>query len=232
MSIARVNGQKSGLSNAAAETIQVPFAQDVTLGNLLVFATASYQAQSTVASISYSGTATIGTIVQDIAYNNVDLSDRQQYVAIYSVPVTGTGSLTISFNQGLVSANFSSLALQEYSGADINSTRVSGTNTGFGNSTSPATGSLTSPAGGVFVGALAYNNEVGTTITHGTNFEDIYKTESLDYLPCSFEDYIVTNSVLSTANWTTGAAEPWANAVVCYKAKSTSSTGLELGFNF
>jgi hypothetical protein len=121
---------------------------------------------------------------------------------------------------------YSSLGLQEYTGADISSSRVQGDSTGTGDSTSPVTGTVTAPSqGGAFVGALVYNNEGTDPMTVGPNYTKIYDTSDLAYLPCSFMDYLVTSNVTTNASWTvTGgdAPQPWAAALICYKAASSS----------
>jgi parallel beta-helix repeat protein len=220
-SILRV--QSTG-NSASSDPIVLAYPSNVTSGNLLVFCTASYNNAATLASVTKtSGSATLGTAQIDISYSSLDYGSAPQIVTIFSVPVTGTGSCTITFDQSLVSANYSSLTIQEYSGADITSTRVGGTNTGTGSTSPETTGTVSSGSiGGVFVGAIAINNEVSEAPAVGSNFLNIYSTGNPVVLPCGFEDYTVPGSVTIGASWTTVVSEPWGAAIVVYKAYSSS----------
>ena len=228
MAIIRVSGQSIGTSDPGYNTIVITYPNNVTVGNLLVFGVASYYTSASLSNISMtSGTATLGTITLDGYYQNSSYSSGEQGVSIFSAPVTGTGSCVISLNQATNGLYYSSLALQEYTGVDVSSSRVFGTSTGTGTSLSPSTSNITSPSqGGAFVGGLAYNEEGTFTISTGTNFSNIYNTVDTQYLPCAFEDYLVSSSISSPANWTItgGSSEPYAALVVGYKASGTSTT--------
>ena len=220
MSITRVSGQSTGVSdNATGDTLTVAFPNHVTSGNLIVIGVAVSDGTATIT--KNAGSATLGTITQDAYFSANDYESIPQSITIFSAPVTGSGDCTMQFQeQG--TAGYSSIALQEYTGADVSATRVDGTSTGSGTSLTPATGTVTAPSqGGAFFGGLAYNNEGDATYSYGPGYSNVYGTsDGADYLPCSFEDHITSSGDTSSASWTiTGiTAEPWAAALVVYKA--------------
>jgi hypothetical protein len=120
---------------------------------------------------------------------------------------------------------YASIALQEYTGADVSVTRLDGTAVGTGTSLTPATGTVTAPSqGAAFFGALSYNNEGTAVFVNGPGYSNIYTTSSSDYLPCSFEDHVTSSGDTSSASWTiTGiSAMPYSAALAVYKATAGS----------
>ena len=225
--ISRVSGQGSGTSSAypyaGDSTLFAAFSNNVTSGNLLVMGcvVAGYSAADYATTSNFTkgaGSATLGTITLDATYASSDF----QLVSIFSAPVTGSGDCTMQLIQ-TGSAGYSSVALQEYTGADVSVTRLDGTAVGTGTSLTPATGTVTAPSqGGAFFGGLAYNTEEeGAVFVNGPGYSNVYTTSDENYVPCSFQDHLTSSGDTSNASWTiTGiiSAVPYSAALAVYKA--------------
>ena len=224
MSITRVSGQSTGVSDAGNNDIfSIAYPHNVTVGNLLVIGVASFDGTADVSTLTKSaGSATLGIITRDAVLYD---AGSTQGLAIFSAPVTGSGDCTMQFSEvgSSLSAGYASIALQEYSGADTSLTRVDGTSIGSGTSLTPTTGTVVAPSqGAAFFGALVYNNEeVDATYTNGPGYSNVYNTsDGVDYLPCSFQDYLTNSGDTSSASWTiTGLpAQPYVAVLSVYKA--------------
>ena len=224
MSITRVSGQSTGVSDAGTslDTVHAVYPHNVTSGNLLVMgvvlvgsSAADYATTSNFT--KGAGSATLGTITQDASYSSSDF----QLVTIFSAPVTGSGDCTMVL-QETTTMGFASIALQEYTGADVSVTRLDGTSVGTGTSLTPATGTVTAPSqGGAFFGGLAYDNEGAAVFVNGPGYNNVYNTtDSYDYLPCSFQDHLTSSGDTSNASWAiTGiTAQLYSAALAVYKA--------------
>lgn len=222
MSITRVSGQIAGVSDpATGETLTVAFPKHVTTGNLLVMGCvvlgSSATDYATTSNFTKSaGSATLGTITLDATYGSSDF----QLITIFSAPVTGSGDCTMQLIES-ATMGYSSVALQEYTGADVSVTRLDGTAVGTGTSLTPATGTVTAPSqGGAFFGGLAYNNEGAAVFGNGPGYSNVYTTSNLAYLPCSFQDHLTSSGDTSNASWAiTGiTAQLYSAALAVYKA--------------
>ena len=222
MSITRVSGQSTGVSDSGnLDTVYAVYPHNVTSGNLLVMgvviAGSSAADYATTSNFTKgAGSATLGAITQDASYSSSDF----QLVTIFSAPVTGSGDCTMVLQETTTMA-YASIALQEYTGANVSVTRLDGTAVGTGTSLTPSTGTVTAPSqGGAFFGGLAYNNEGPAVFVNGPGYSNIYTTSNLSYLPCSFQDHLTSSGDTSNSSWTiTGiTAQLYSAALAVYKA--------------
>lgn len=206
------------------------FASNVTNGNLIFVAAYAYMSTAAPVFVSGSltktaGTATIGTPA--LAINATNTTGSPQHAAVWTVPVTGTGSLTLQVG-GMTSGSYAGMVIGEVSGADTSGTRVEATNSATFDTPTTAvdTGNATSAGGALFVGALAFDTGSFISITEdaawtllgehedgGTN-----ETGSLIYR-------IVTSGTTDSASWTLGIGPNSSAAVVAViKAGTAAAT--------
>lgn len=206
---------------------------NVTAGNLLTITT--NRLNLTGSSDPYvlgdcakqAGTATLGTITMDVEREYNYAGANYIATAIYSAPITGTGSLTIRCVLG--SNQYGLIAVAERSGLDVSGSRVEdtaeaeGANSGVA---APNSGDATSAAGALFVGALADVSTGGNDHVEDGAFTLIYEQNSTDHMVGSFIDRIVVAGTTDAASWTEPVNDnPWAAVVVVYKA-ATAAGGL------
>ena len=95
MSVGRVAGQATGKSVGSSASTTLAMPNNVTSGNVIVIGLITDEQTHANLSITYSaGTATIGTPVKHTAQVN-GLNNGS--TTLWSVPVTGSGSLTLSY---------------------------------------------------------------------------------------------------------------------------------------
>lgn len=148
--VALVSGQSGGtITGPAGGSITESFAMpgNVTSGNVVMvgvnyFCSSAYTFN--LADITKSGTATIGTVVLDAAFSP---GNTRSGSAIFRVPITGTGSLTIIFTRNGASSGFIQIGCAEFSGMNASPLDAASTNNGTG--TDHTTGSLTTSVPGM-----------------------------------------------------------------------------------
>ena len=175
MAIVRVQGNLGANIDAAAGPISKAFSVDVTAGNLLVICLSKYSNTTNdppvVGNISKSaGTATLGSFTLDKVASQLYAGAEYIHSAIFSAPVTGSGSCTISIAAGSATYYWS-LSISEYSGVDVSGTRVDTTASNSGTSgTSGASGSFTTAGSSLIIAAGACDTGSSHQMTAGTSF--------------------------------------------------------------
>lgn len=230
MAISRVSGQVVG-NNENDGVLSVTFPGDVTAGNLVVILAGGYQVGGiTVGDVTKTGgTATIGTVTLDRDYTNGDFDS-----AVLSVPVTGTGTLTITYNSGNTTQGVC-LSAVEYTGADVSGTRLEDSDQGSGASGAPATANMTSAGAAVFVGMVTTDTPGTVTHTPGGDYTQIAEYEAgatgFTYNSC---DRIVGSGTTDAVDWSAPTTVPWTAVGAVYKAvvaaggRNPVSMGFEL----
>lgn len=220
--IQRVAGQSAYGRVAGAASLAVAFPGSVTSGNLLVLTMARGSAGGSdpmaVGDISQSaGTATLGSFQLDRGHEQAIGGSNYQNVAIYSVPVTGTGSCTLSVGGG-AGADYWGVAVQEYSGADTSASRVNAVNSGVGTSTTVVSGTAATGGDGLLVGAATLWGSSSISITPQAAWAQVAEEEdgSLWQMFAS-ADQSVASDTTDEAEWTLGSSLQFAAAVVAYK---------------
>ena len=224
MAIVKVQNAGTVTDNTA---VSLAFAGDVTAGNLVVALVTRYHSGGSalvVGDISKSGTCTLGSWTLEASLLDGDANVTG--TAIYSAPVTGTGSCTIDFSKA-GSAGWG-LSLVEFSG--VSSTRED-TATGGGVSSAPpttltmATAAADSAAGAVFVGitGFACSNTETTSLSVGGDYTLLYEYEdSYNYIGVGSEYRIVTEATNDAADWggisLTSAYARWAACLAVFPA--------------
>ncbi len=204
------------------------FSSDVTAGNLLVIVASAYRAGTPPHAFSLgdltksSGTATLGTAQLDIQHARSTGSNEGR-VAIWSIPVTGTGSLTLSLTVN--TGDYANIAAAEFSGADTSSGRLdtSTSNDGPGTGTEMLIGDMTSAGAGVFVGGFAAYTSTGTTWTPNGAFSTIYNVGDVAYNASAAIYQIVSGATTDSCDAQISPnydAAGWAGASAVYKAAS------------
>ena len=207
------------------------FSSDVTSGNLLVVVASAYRAGTPPHAFSLgdltksSGTATLGTAQLDIQHARSTGSNEGR-VAIWSIPVTGTGSLTLSL--AVNTGDYANIAAEEFSGADTSSGRLdtSLSNDGPGTGTEMLIGDMTSAGAGVFVGGFAAYTSTTTTWTPNGAFTTIYNVGDVAYNASAAIYQIVSGATTDSCDAQISPnfdAPGWAGASVVYKAASGGS---------
>lgn len=220
MTITRATGQGTGSNADGAQSIVLAFPGNVTAGNRIVIGIARYNNDAqlpVVGDISKSaGTATLGAFTLDAVADNNFGGSEHIYAAIYSAPVTGTGSCTITVTNAW-SGSYWNIGINEYH-SDVGAITVEdGANTATGATGAAASANGTSAAGAVFFGAGNFASSGAITITPDTAFSQVYEEEDGSaHSTGSFIDRIVSSGTTDAASWTAPTTTPWAAAVVVY----------------
>lgn len=232
MTIAIVQ-EPAGVTAQSASNISKAFTVNVTAGNLIVVGCVRFDAGSNTAFVAgdctkSAGTATIGTIALD-RQANVGTSSAVQ-AGVWSVPVTGSGSLTIQVAGN--AASYFVLAVGEYSGLDVSSSRVDGTPSGNTSltPTSPATsGNITSTGDALFFAVVAIDSDnVNTASVVGNSFTVLAQAvNGSATVPGEVDRRIVTGAATTQGSWTwtTASGRGWAAVVVAYKTAAGGGGG-------
>jgi hypothetical protein len=139
------------------------------------------------------------------------------HAGIFSAPVTGSGSCTITVNSS-PAATYFDIMLEEYSGTDVTGSRLEAQNTGSSTTGAPATGSASSAGEAVFVGVVATDATTSTTHTAGTGYTDIAEEENGNlHQTGNAADQIVAGATTDTADWTAPTTRQWCASLAVYK---------------
>lgn len=230
MTVSRIAGQAGGASGAVGSSPSKAFAGNVTAGNLIVVCGIAYaQHSSTGLAVGdctkSAGTATIGTIALNSNITYKYDSTNYMSVAIWSVPVTGTGSCTMQVTS--YTSWYVDMSINEYtSSLGSNKLTLNDHRTGSGASGAPATASGSSTANAVFCGATSNSGASNPiTCTPGATYTQVYEEEDgADYESGNIEDKIVTGATSSTADWTAPTTYPWAAALAVYQEPAGATT--------
>lgn len=195
---------------------------DVTAGNLLVVS-AYWYLNGTPAAASDDltktlGTATIGTPTLDVVKNHNQTGTEYICCAIWSVPVTGSGSITLSV-AGVTSTLFGQMAIGEYSGADTGASRLEDSDTfGSTSTTTPATPTMTSAGAALFVGALSTYSISTVSHTPDSPWATVTEEENSSLCTGALSRMIVSSGTSDAAGWTLGTAIGSAVCGAVYKS--------------
>lgn len=215
-------------SGTADDTTSIAITPDsnVTSGNLLVIYAMKYAPSATdnfvVGDLAKTaGTSTIGTITMDIETDYAP--GWGGFAAVYSVPVTGTGTITLTLSS--ISGSWFFVAVQEVSGADTSASRVAGTNSDGTDNTSPYdSGTVALTGGGIFAGCIATLSNGNITFTQDAAFTLAAEQENgVDHMTGAAAYRIVTGSTTDSATWTTTVNDPAAIVLAVYKEGAASA---------
>ncbi|MGO8989071.1 MAG: hypothetical protein ACLQGU_19745 [bacterium] len=171
---------------------------------------ASYQHTPAVADVSKTaGTATIGTIYRDVYTAG---TSGTVGLAVLRASVTGSGSLTMTFNPGITNIAF---GVAEYSG--IASGPVGATDTDTGTGTAQTTHGISNTSGSVII----YIASELSTGSHLRAFSDNMLINSNDGTGFTFgAQYKITTATPTTMTSTWPESVQWWTCAVEYKAAS------------
>ena len=191
----------------------------VTAGSSLLVGINAYRVGSATAGASFSktGTATIGTPVLDLGPIRLLSFGVNAGTYLYRIPVTGSGSLTLSFTSAntLVTWNFI-----EVSGLAASPLDVTGSNSA-GSGTSLSTGSVSATTSGIAFGCFLDGGASSQTFS-GPNGTDVMNFGNVSLLK-GYSEYLVYGSAGSkslTVSMSNSAE--WQGAIVTYKDASAS----------
>jgi hypothetical protein len=230
MTIAQVASQKaSGLGDnlGAGVGVAVAYPGQVTAGNLLLIYGMKFS--ETVDPVvvgdltKTAGTATLGTITLDETQNSNYSGTACEATAVFSVPVTGSGSCTMTL-AGATAGAYLFVAVDEFSGVDTTGTRVDGINAGSGNTTAPDTGTVTSTAGALLAAAMANDAGVNEAITEDAAFTlEAESEDGATHAVGSAIFRIVTSSTGDSGSWGLAATRHWSASLAVYKAAADAA---------
>lgn len=233
MTISAVGSQAGGNHAEATTAVSRAYPANVTAGNLLLVAGMKFNdgSDAFVAGdlTKTAGTATIGTIAMDVSVN-FDVDGGLHFIAsaVWSIPVTGTGSCTLQVG-GAPANSYLLIGSDEYTSGNGQIVLEPGvTSTGSALTGAPATGDITSAgsAQSVFFGAVALDASIGITITPDAAFTQVYEDEAgLTDMCGSVIRQIVNTAVTDAASWTAPTLNQWAAVVASYKEPAATSSG-------
>ena len=218
MAIAAVSGQAGG-NSADATSVTRAFTTDVSTGSLIVIVGAQQGTTSgelaSGACTKSAGTATLGTISQDVSIAIDVGGTAQAKAAIWSAIVTAGGSLTMQVSQATANQR-THIATDEYTG-DWDSSRLEDTAEAATatNNTNAASGDATSAGAALFIGGLATLDAGVVTISPDASYTEIYENEATG--ASSAIRRIVASGTTDNAQWTLGNNVGWSAVQVVYK---------------
>lgn len=223
MPISRVASQSTGGTADSSTSVSLAYPGNVTEGNVLVIRVTKFSPNPdafVLGDISKSaGTSTLGSFTMDVETGR-DIGgapDTWDHVAIYSAPVTGTGSCTIQVGSGLA-ASYWFMALSEYYGMDRTDSRVSDTASANAASGAPSSGAADSVGYALFAGMVGTDTSGATTHTVGVDFYQIAESENgAANMTGSAADRIVIAATNDAADWTQPTTVQYVAAVVVYR---------------
>lgn len=224
MAIANVQ-IKSGIADDTA-SISITPDSNVTAGNLLIVYAMKYSPSDADVFVAgdlskSSGTATIGTVTLDVQ-NLWDAGSDGVMAGIYSVPVTGTGSLTLQITGD--SGCWFFIVVQEVSGADTSASRVAGTNSAPDTSSPYDSGTVALTGGGIFATCLSTYSLFALTFTPDAAFTLADEQESADHMTGAAAYRIVTTNTTDSGTFTSSANDDGVIVLAVYKESSGAAT--------
>ena len=218
--VENLNGNYIG-NDTAAITASTPI--DVTNGNSLIICCASYSHDPAVADLSKSaGSCSIGTIVRD------KLVSGSVSVAIFRVPITGSGSCTIQFNPGTA---YKGMSIAEFSGLDANPVGVTNSTTS-GSGTNHTTGSMANTSGSLIVYC---DSELSSSDLLRTYSDNLLAGSNSGGSEFTFgSQYKITSGTPNTLTSVWNESVNWWTCAVEYKAAAGGGGigGLAVGSNY
>jgi hypothetical protein len=204
---------------SSSVSLAMPSAYNITSGNHIVIGcTVAWNASGNDCAAGdvtkTAGTSTIGTVTID---QEAEHNDGTNYFSacLWSVPVTGTGTLTLQVSNGSIIGL--SCVAQEYAGMHATN-RVAGTGSiGTGNSTSASTGSYAGAGHNLFVGQLSFWTSSTYTITPSSAYTMLYEVEDAAQMTGGFSESFTTTSTTQNASFTIGGTVYWGAGLVVYQ---------------
>lgn len=212
-----VIGTPGGIKADNATLVAYPMPSNVTSGNVVMVGVAQALDGWTPAFgdlTKTAGTATIGTVVLDQSTAN---SSAGRGLAIFRVPITGSGSLTLSCTNAGRGGNYWALGAVEFSGFNATPLSTTSTNTGLTSATA-TTGSIsTTNPGVIFFVSAAINL---TDFTYTASDTIVFSVGTASTTMTGIIQYKIINSSPNTLTATTGAdvAASWYDAYAAYKS--------------
>lgn len=172
------------------------------------------------------GTATVGTVTMDASAHFEYSAGNYISVAVFSVPVTGTGSLTLQLAGG--TNEYLLIGRTELAGADISGARVEDFAANTAASGTPDSGNADSAGGAYFAGGFAFSLTDAATLTPDAAFAQIFEQETQDHTVGSFFGRIVSTGTTDSASMSSPTVDfsGYAGVVAVYKAAAAAGSGL------
>jgi hypothetical protein len=196
--VALVGGHTDGTNGATASTLAISFSgASVTSGNTVFCGVSDLSFPVFAAGFltKTAGTSTIGTVAMDQS------SGTNAGVAIYRVPITGTGTVTLTYNPAN-GANYRLMGCAEFSGVNATPLSTHSAVTG-GPGTLHTTGSITTTDIGVmiYMAAETPNND----FTRSWSDQIIYHIDTGGSTNTGILQYKIINASPNTMQDCTGA---------------------------
>jgi hypothetical protein len=195
------------------------FASNVTSGDLLTVCVTRYTGNHAgdplvVGDLTkIAGTATIGTVVL-VTQENANDTNNIFYAAVFSVPATGTGSLTLQVDSADPS-NYYEMFLAEWPSTVSATSEASSTN--LGTSATIDSGNAASAAGAVFVGCGTSLQDTNTAITQDGAWTLLDEEENGTLHQTGNAAYrSVSTGTTDSGTWTINASFGWAAAIAVF----------------
>lgn len=191
-------------------------ASNVASGSLLVISAARWQSGGSAYVVGdctkSAGTATIGSVTQHYTAS----PDTNYQVGLWSVLVTGAGTLTMQVAHA--GTSFGSIMVAEYSGT-WDGTRAEASNSaGPTSGVAVDSGNATSAGAGVFIGSMTSNSGANDAITQDGAFTLLGEDEDgLNRCKHSAIERIVATGTTDSASWTLANTNLWSAGVVVFK---------------
>lgn len=212
--VAIVSGHLGGsTATGLANTYAFDSSHQVTSGNVVLVGVTTYTGTFTWATSQLTktaGTATIGTVALD---QSIAPATNQVGLAIYRVPITGSGTLTLQWTQVALAPDFVILACAEFSG--LNAAPLGTTSTATGTGVTESTGSITVATGLEWYVA----SELGTNPWTRTESDILVFSETDNaHVTTGVIQYKIVNSTPITMTSSTDASgTAWKVAYANYK---------------
>lgn len=219
-----VGNVTSNFTVDATGTKDMAMAGNVTAGRLIVFSAFEFETLSIVAFTAgmltkVAGTATIGTVQLDTTIARADGAGSNR-VGIWTIPITGSGSLTLRLASGAVGDTFISLVAFEADLIDVSATRINGSaSANSSTNTAIASGNVATGGAGIIVGVMAPGNPYGTiTLTPDAAFTTAAELEDDSEENGALIYRLVTSDTTDSADSTAGTSCAWCAAAIAIKA--------------
>jgi hypothetical protein len=208
--------QRTGAKGTTLPTISVAMSSNVTAGNVVIvggICTIAFEDPDPFVSgdcTKIAGTATIGTITLRAVFEQDRGDGVLHELAIWEVPITGTGSLTMQITND-TTLNNAHIAAAEYTSDVGTITFVAGqTSSATGTGTAAASGTVTTTRNGIIFGVMAVDTAESTTLTPDAAFTTVFEEENgFDEHVGACADRVVTGSVADSADWTLQQSHFW-----------------------
>lgn len=218
-----VSGISTNFTAGNVHVLDLAITGGVTSGNMVVigifaFAAPDQGALTAAMLTKSSGAATIGAVQLDVSTSRVDGANKN-YAAVYSVPVTGTGALTLNFDM-VAGSDFISMCGCEVQLVDVSASRVNATSSANASTdVNIASGNVATGGAGIIFGVTAPGNPYGTiTLTEDGAFSLVGETEDDSQNNGALIYRASSSDITDSADWTAGTSCAWCAGAVAYKA--------------